>query len=155
MGQPAQRNPVEAITRAVNPVRGAFHTFLSLLGWAGFGLFVLRVFLRPIHGLAWPTLFVLLGVAAAVTLVHLLWIHFNLRLYRTRARRTRVPEAGVIAPRDVVGRELSPVSWEQVRSASYVRIELSDGGGSKRYEARGTEELAARPRPDRRGPRAR
>lgn len=124
---------LEAITRTGNPARRVFHALVSIAGWIAFGWFLYHVFLQPIDEETIPTFLMLLLFSVVIVVMNMVWVWYNLRLYRLRGRRTRVRRCEFTATKDVLGRSLVGFEPAVVRAQAYLLVALAEDGRVKRY----------------------
>ncbi len=130
----AARYP-EVVTHTRNPVRRVFHFLLASAGWILFAYFWYATFLRQMGPEAWTTLLLLLVVMVGIVAVHLIWVGFNLGIYRARGKRTHVRSVPFRSRRDVLGRALRTPGWELLQASPLVEISIGESGAAKLYTA--------------------
>lgn len=134
MGRPDANRPLpEVVSRTRNPVQRAFHALLSIAGWILFGWFWWTVFARPIDRTALYTFGLLLVALVAIVVIHLIWVRFNLDLYRTRGQRTQVRQVAFTATADCLGRTFEGADWDRLRRAGSIEVTVDPDRKIKRY----------------------
>jgi len=112
----------------------AVHVVLAVAVWAGFGWLWGSVFLRtpPAEGVrGTASVFGVLAVCAGATVA---WIRHNRLLYRRLGERRRESrEAPRDWSRDAVGRPVRGPSWERLREAPEVEVDVDPATGEKVY----------------------
>ena len=138
MGRPDSNRPLpEVVSRTRNPVQRAFHAILSIAGWILFGWFWWTVFARPIDRTALYTFGLLLVALVAIVVIHLIWVRFNLDLYRTRGQRTQVRQVAFTATADCLGRTFEGADWDRLRRAASIEVTVDPERQTKRYSLPG------------------
>jgi len=134
MGRESLNKPLpEVVSRTRNPVQRAFHALVSIAGWVFFAWFWWTVFARPINREALVTFGLLLLALIAIVATHLLWVRFNVDLYRSRGQRTRVLDVPFQASQDQLGRTLVGGDWERLQSARSIEVTVDEKGENKTY----------------------
>ncbi len=131
--EPAQRPLPDIVSRTRNPVQRTFHSLVSLGGWILFVWFWWTVFARPMDRSALYTFGFLLLALVAIVGIHLLWVRFNVDLYRTRGQRTQVREVEFVATEDRLGRRLIGGEWDALRAASLIELSFDPKTETKTY----------------------
>jgi hypothetical protein len=121
---PAQpRLPIHA-----GPSRRAFHTLVSLAGWALFAYWWWLVAQRvSAHEIRFTLL--VIGIALGVILVlTALWVLHNIRIFRVRGPRQQMRPVTQDSSRDTVGRNVRfPALPEDCLSAAIVDVRIREG----------------------------
>ncbi|MFN8549433.1 MAG: hypothetical protein U0527_16045 [Candidatus Eisenbacteria bacterium] len=131
--EPVEKPLPEVVSRTRNPVQRAFHAVVSIAGWVLFGWFWWTVFVQPINREALVTFGLLLLALVAIVATHLLWVRFNVDLYRSRGQRTRVLDVPFQASEDQLGRRLVGGEWDKLQAARSIEVALDEKGETKTY----------------------
>jgi len=122
--------------------RSVVQMLLAVLGWLTFGAAWLYVFsAHALDSRWWIYAAAILSTAALVLLVTLLWVRYNIGIYRHKGRRVQVPRAIYDFTRDAQGTRVS-ADFAALRMARYVEISLDtmpDGTTRKRDVSGSTE----------------
>lgn len=131
---PTARRYPEVVTRTRNPVRRIFHFLLAAGGWILFAYFWYATFIKQMGPEAVTTLLLLVVVMVGIVAVHLIWVGFNLGIYRARGKRTHVRSVPFRSRRDTLGRALRTPGWEVLQAAALIEIRIDEAAGAKLYE---------------------
>lgn len=130
---PTARIYPEVVTRTRNPVRRVAHLLLIAIGWALFALFWFAIFYRNTGGEALRT-FGMLGLAfLGIGFVNLVWVWFNVGIYRRKGSRIEVPEAHFRYRHDALGRAIAAPEWDAIRAGSVVDVTIEEAQRRKLY----------------------
>ena len=117
--------------------RNVLQVLVAQLGWLGFAAAWFYVFHSGSVGpRAWLDVFVIAFVAAAAVLSTLLWVRYNVNIYRRKGPRSEIPHVIFNFSADAEGVAVV-ADLQALRTARYVNISLklgSDGTEEKVYE---------------------
>ena len=128
----------------VHRLRNAFHVVLAVLGWLGFAAAWYYVFWsRAVTYGGWRDVALIFLIAAVMVFVTLLWVRYNVGIYRRKGARAAVPSVIYDFSRDAQG---TPVVADlaALRASRYVVVALdtSEDGATRKTYAAGSEELS-------------
>lgn len=144
--RPASPAPSSASPTLASPGRRLFHLLIALGGWALFVYWWWLVLgrLDPAH-VRFTVVFIL-GTLASCVLLTVGWVFHNLRIFRRKGPRLRVPPSSYEFERDRLGRELRFASpGERLRASPVVEIRLERDGKTYRALERLDERTQAAP----------
>lgn len=117
--------------------RGVCHAFLAILGWILFFSWWVRV-LSSAGGkdIATALVFISLTLAATVV-VTLVWVRYNIGIFRRKGPRRTVTKVDERYEADVLGRRIVGAETAELKRARTVDVSLENG--AKRFAASGEE----------------
>ncbi len=125
----------DVVTRTRHPIKRIAHALLSLGGWALFLWYWTTVFLAPIDRAAIQTFVALFVALVGIVTAHLLWVRFNLDIFRARGQRTRIREVTFAGTTDRLGRELDGADWTSLQTTRHIAISVVGTPERKVYTA--------------------
>lgn len=113
-------------------IRGTFHALIVVSGWALFVYWWDRVIPEVDSGDATVAVLFSGATALATVLITLLWVRYNIGIFRRKGPRTHLVPVTENHGTDVLGRKILLPGPEALKAASHVVI--SADGETKKYE---------------------
>lgn len=131
---PTARRYPEVVTHTRNPVRRIYHFVVAAGGWVLFAYFWHATFIKQMGPEAVTTLLLLVLVMVGIVAVHLIWVGFNVGIYRARGKRTHVRSVPFRSRRDTLGRVLRTPGWDHLQAAPLIEVRIDLITDAKHYE---------------------
>jgi hypothetical protein len=114
-------------------LRGFCHAAVAILGWILFFSWWIRVLASAgPSDIAIALLFIALTLAVTVA-VTLIWVRYNIGIYRRKGPRRNVTAVDENRDADVLGRRIEGPGTEALKRAPVVSVSLENG--AKRFDA--------------------
>ena len=116
-------------------VKTTFHALIAISGWALFVFWWIRVFPQIHSGDGFIALVFISGTVCISVITTLLWIRYNIGIFRRKGPRKNLTDVTENQGSDVLGRRIEHFGSESVKAARLVIVSLE--GESKKYEVAG------------------
>jgi hypothetical protein len=116
-------------------VKTTFHALVAISGWALFVFWWIRVFPQIHLGDGFIALVFIRGTVCISMITTLLWIRYNIGIFRRKGPRKNLTEVAENHCTDVLGRRIEPLGSGSFKTARHVIVSLE--GESKKYEVAG------------------
>ncbi len=107
-------------------VRGVFHGLVALLGWILFVHWWRRVIPQITETDASAALIFIAATFLATLVVTLAWVSYNIRIFRRKGPRLRLPDVSEDRDADSLGRTIDGPDGESLRKAPVIVIEVDE-----------------------------